>query len=396
MPVSRSDVLSALRNHAESERLCQRVADVCLAAARDKRAELLSARTVALDAAPLTALTPTEAETPFGNVLTILDRGAQTPLEWSVLSAALALAIARRWPTLRGAQEPTPKERELLEQSAWLAAHSGCNVWTFLALDETASEGSLWLHVDDCVDGFGPAEQLALAVGLMEAGSEPALQLKTNWLDRTGNPTLVALLETSSPSPWLSGRVTAAPRGGLVWILSVLSGYLVLQTFGRLFSRYVLGARHEARVRVSPRGLEVFSRHHLLGHPFKERRDLIPLADVSEVRRETRYRGVLLYVGLGCLLLGSVLGTGLLLDGLRSPGTSPSLLTLGLGVLLLAVGLDFWLARWSTVIQGRAALRVQRKRGRGYLFYELDPSGPEELVERVARLRAFATSPVAR
>ena len=87
MSVSRGDVLTALREHAQSERLCQRAADVCLSAAKAKRADWLSARTVALDATPLTALSPSEAETPFGNLLGVLDRGAQTPLEWSVLGA---------------------------------------------------------------------------------------------------------------------------------------------------------------------------------------------------------------------------------------------------------------------------------------------------------------------
>lgn len=394
MSVSRRDVLTALREHAQSERLCQRATDVCVSAAKAKRADWLGARTVALDATPLTALTPTEAETPFGNLLGVLDRGAQTPVEWSLLGAALALSVARQWPTLRAAEGPSTQERELLANVAWLAANTGCNAWTFLALDETASEGPLWHYVDECLDGFGAAEQLALAVGLMEGGSEPALQLKANWLERTGNPSLVSLLETGTTSDWLVGHVRRGPRPGWVWALQALSGYLLVKAMVGLFTRYVLWSRQEARVRVSPRGLEVISRQHLLGKPFKERRELIPLSELRELSRETRYRGMLLYVGLACLLVGSFLGTGLLLDGLRVPGTSPSLLTVGLGLLVVGVGVDFWLSRWTTVVQGRGTLRVQPQRGRGYLISELDASGPEELVERVARLRAFATSPV--
>lgn len=396
MSVSRRDVLSSLRAHAQSERLCQRAAEVCLAAAKAKRVDWLSARTVALDSTPLTSLTPTEAETPYGNVLGVLDRGAQTPVEWSMLGAALALFVARQWPTLRTSEQAAPELVELLGQVAWLAANTGCNAWTFLALDETASEGPLWYHVDACLDAFGAPEQMALAVGLMEGGSDPALQLKANWLERTGSPSLVALLETSTTSPWLVGQVRVAPAAGWVWGLQAVSGYLLVKMLLRVFTQYVLWSRHEAQVRVSPRGLEVVSRQHLLGKPFKERRELIPLTDLRELTRETRYRGVLLYVGVGCLLLGSFLGTGLLLDGLRVPGTSPSLLTVGLGLLLCGVGLDFWLSRWSTVVEGRGALRVGRQRGRGYFFYELAPRAPEELVERVARLRAFSTSPLAK
>jgi hypothetical protein len=394
--VSRGDIFAALRAHAQSERLCQRAADVCLAAARAKRGDWLSARTVALDATPLTSLTPTEADTPYGNLLSILDRGAQTPLEWSVLGAALALAVARQWPHLGPEAEPTAEDRERLSQLAWLAANTGCNAWTFLSLDETVGEGALWPHLDGCVDDFGVAEQLALAVGLMDAGAEKALGLKASWLDRTGNPSLVALLETSSMSPWLAGQVRPSPRSGGVWVLQALSGYLFVKTLWRLIERYVLWSRLEAKVRVSPRGLEFLSRRHLLGRPFKERRHLIPLSELREVRRETRFRGVALYVGLAALLVGSFLGMGLLLDGLRVPGTSPSLITVGLGLLALGIGADFCLSRWSTVVQGRGELLVQRRRGRGYHFYELDPRGPDELVERVTRLRAFSTSPVAK
>lgn len=394
--VSRGDILAALRAHAQSERLCQRAAEVCLAAAKAKRGDWLSARTVALDATPLTSLTPTEADTPYGNLLSILDRGAQTPLEWSVLSAALALAVARQWPHLGPESEPSPEDRERLSELAWLAAHTGCSAWTFLSLDETVGEGGLWPHLDRCLDEFGVAEQLALAIGLMDAGAEKALALKANWLDRTGNPCLVSLLETSSTSPWLAGEVRRSPRSGWVWALQALSGYLLLRTLWRLFERYVLWSRLEAKVRVSPRGLEFLSRRRVLGRPFREQRFLIPLTELCEVRRETRFRGLALYVGLAALLVGSFFGTGLLLDGLRVPGTSPSLITVGLGLLALGIAVDFCLSRWSTVVQGRGEILVQRRRGRGYQFFELEPSGPDELVERVTRLRAFSTSPVAK
>jgi hypothetical protein len=394
MSVSRRDILNALRAHAQSERLCNRAAEVCLAAAKAERADWLSARTVALSTELLTPLSPEEAETPYGNVLAILDRGAQTPLEWSVLSAALALSMARRWPALGAATEPTAEERELLARVAWLAAHTGCNAWALLSLDETAGAGQLWPHVDQCVDSFSVAEQLALGVGIVEASSESALALKASWLDRTGNPTLVSLLEVSSTSPWVTGQVRPSPRHGWVWALQAVTGILFFRSLGRLIARYVLWARDEAKVRVSPRGLEVISQRQLLGHRFAERRHWIPLSELREVRRETRYRGILLYVGVACLLVGSFLGTGLLLDGLRVPGTSPSLLTVGIGLLAVGVGIDFWLSRWSTVVQGRAALHIQRQKGRGYLFYDLVSPGPEELIERITRLRAFATSPV--
>lgn len=389
MSVSRLDVLDSLRSHQQTERLCARVSEVCLSAARAERADWLSAQTVSAEPGPLTALSPSEAETQFGNVLSILDRGAQTPVEWCALSAAVALSTARQWPTVARASGPTAAEREHLKLVAWLAAHTGCNAWAFMALDETCGAGPFWSDVDGSLDDWSASEQLALAVGLMEAGSEPALQLKSSWLERSGNPAIATLLETSTTSPWLEGQVARPRASGWLFVLQVLSGYALVKTLLASFARYVLWRRQRARVRVSPRGVEILSRTQVLGRAFEESRELIPLSDIRAVKRETRYSSIALYVGLGCLLLGSIVGSGLILDGLRVPGTSPSLLTLGLGLILAGLVLDFVLSHWSTTVGGKAALLLKRTNGPSVLVRDLDPSGPSELLERLSRLSSF-------
>jgi hypothetical protein len=389
MSVSRLDVLTGLRNHPQSERLCARVADVCLSAARAKRADWLCAQTVSAEPGPLTALSPTEAETEFGNVLSILDRGAQTPVEWCVLAAALALSVARQWPTAPRDSGPSPTEREQLGLVAWLAAHTGCNAWAFLSLDDTCGEGPLWTDVEKTLDEWGAAEQLALAVGTMEAGSDPALRLKAMWLERSGNPAIASLLETSTTSPWLDGQVGSPRTNGLLFALQVVTGYALLKTLFASFSRYVLWRRRQARLRVSPRGVEISSKTHVLGQVFKETSELIPLADIQEIRRETRYSGAGLYVGLGCLLLGSLVGSGLVLDGLRVPGTSPSLLTVGAGLILLGLIVDFALSHWTKTVAGRGVLVFKRSGGPSVLIHDLEPTGPAELIERISRLGGF-------
>lgn len=389
MSVTRLDVLNSLRSHAHTERLCARVSEVCLSAARAKRADWLSAQTVAAEPGPLTALSPTEAETDFGNVLSILDRGARTPVEWCVLGAALALGIARQWPTVAREQGPSAEEREQLHLVAWLAAHTGCNAWAFFALDDTSSDGPLWADVDRCLDEWDPAEQLALAVGVTEAGSDPALQLKASWLERSGNPSIATLLETSSTSPWLEGQIGSPRPQGVAFVLQTLTGYRFIKALWASFARYVLWQRRHARLRISPRGVEVLSKTHVLGQTFKETRELIPLSEIREIRRETRYAGLGLYVGIACLLLGSLVGSGLLLDGLRVPGTSPSLLTLGIGLILLGLAIDFALSQWSKMVAGRGALLLKRAGGPSLLLQDLDPAAPSELVERLSRLTSF-------
>lgn len=389
MSVSRLDVLNSLRSHAHTERLCARVSEVCVLAARAKRADWLSAQTVAAETGPLTALSPAEAETEFGNVLSILDRGAQTPVEWCVLAAALSLSLARQWPTVAREQGPTAEERDQLHLVAWLAAHTGCNAWAFFALDDTCGDGPLWGDVDACLDEWGSAEQLALAVGVMEAGSEPALRLKASWLERSGNPSITTLLETSSTSPWLEGQIGSPSPRGVALVVQTLTGYAFLKTLCASFARYVLWRRRHARLRISPRGVEILSKTHVLGQAFKETRELIPLTEIREIRRETRYAGMGLYVGIACLLLGSLVGSGLLLDGLRVPGTSPSLLSLGIALILLGLGIDFALSQWNRTIAGRGALLLKRAGGQSVLLQDLDPKAPSEVVERLSRLSGF-------
>jgi hypothetical protein len=66
--------LAALRSHAHSEALCARVARVVLAAATERRAEVLvGSQVIELAAPELEQLGRSDANTEFGNLLEILD-----------------------------------------------------------------------------------------------------------------------------------------------------------------------------------------------------------------------------------------------------------------------------------------------------------------------------------
>ena len=406
MNVSRRDVLTALRQHPQSERLCARIAEVCSAAARAKEEAWLSGRTVSSEAASLTELSPEDADTEFGNVLGILDRGAQTPVEWCVLGAATAIHLVRSLAS--GAQDHSSPQSDgetagdtpllertslsdaaLLDDAAWLAAHTGCDPWAFLSLDEEPQIQQLWPLVDQRRTRWSAPEQLALAVGMMEAGSKEALALKANWMEQAGQPTLLAVLEASSTSSWLDGNLRHVPSPTLLFIQTI-SGYLLLKSLFRITSHYLLWKRRRCRFRVSPRGLEIVSTTTLLGRPFRERRHLIPLSEITHITRQTRYAGTVIYVGLACLILGTFFGTGLIVDGLRAPGTSPSLLWVGLGLILGALCGDFAASHWSRVVGGKGELLIRRRGARRLNLTELESPTTHEVIERLSRLRAFA------
>ncbi len=281
MSVSRLDILNGLRSHAQTERLCARASEVCLSAARAKRADWLSAQTVSAEPGPLHGVVPSRGRNRIRQY-TFNPRSRRANARRVVCFGGRSCA-RRRSPVAnyRARRRTNPAEREQLRLVAWLGAHTGCNAWAFFALDATSGEGPLWQDVDQCVDAWGPAEQLALSIGLMEAGSEPALRLKASWLERSGNPAIVTLLETSSTSPWLEGQVGSPRANGWLFAVQVISGYALVKTVLASFAQHVLWRRHQARLRVSPRGVEILRKTHILGREFKESRELIPLSEVK-------------------------------------------------------------------------------------------------------------------
>ena len=83
-------------------------------------------------------LTREDAETPFGNVLTVLERGVSTLDERALLGALMALSLRLAPPS------DSEAAREVGTHLVWLAAHTPCDALSALdvALGENAVE--LW------------------------------------------------------------------------------------------------------------------------------------------------------------------------------------------------------------------------------------------------------------
>lgn len=332
-----------------------------------------------------------EAETPYGNVVDALASASPGRGERMLLGAVLALS-------LRGQLPATAIESaRLAGDLVWLAGHTSTDALPALdaALEKDAD--TLWACLADTVQspsvtsdmGFG--DRLMAAVALRASRSSKAQRLADELATRVAEPALALALAPKAvapapPSPvgGLGGELTWAPRGPLATTALALSGLLLVRAAASLIGRVAFALRRPAEVRLSDRGLEVAHRVELLGRVVHDRETVVPINSLASVTREARYARAGLYAGLAALILGTYFGMGLLIDGIRAPGGSPSLLGLGLLLIILGVALDFALSTYLDSTKKTVRLVVVPKRGRPLCIRGLEPARTDALLRQVA------------
>lgn len=323
---------------------------------------------------------PDGTTTAWGDVREWIAEPTEDPTARAVLGALYALAAST---------EPEPSAGEI----AWLSLHTPIDALGGL---DAAGERSddLWNAVGPIATspsdhGLGRGDALLVASALGASSSAAAAaQLarataRNPWLERVARraPRGVG---GGAPGP-LSGELTRAPRGPLVTVLIAATGWLLVSRVCGAIGRVALGLRHPATLRVSEEGVEVASRTELLGKVLRERRVVVPFANLDRVTREVRFARSTLYAGLVCLGLGSYFGIGLVVDGARVPGTSPSLVALGLLVLALGLGADYALSSLPDDARGRCRVVVRPRKGAALAVGNLDPAQADALLDAVAR-----------
>ncbi len=186
----------------------------------------------------------------------------------------------------------------------------------------------------------------------------------------------------------LSGELSASRRGFAVTILMALTGITFVRSAARVIGRFVFSYRRPADVTLSERGLRISSRTELLGRVLRETETVIPLANLSSVSREVKYPRLGMSAGILALAVGTYVGTGLLVDGVRVPGGSPSLLGLGLAAIALGVVMDFGLNAIPDAIRNTCCLVVEPYRGAALCIQGLE----REATDRVLIELATATA----
>ncbi|HEX9295170.1 MAG TPA: hypothetical protein VF881_05030 [Polyangiaceae bacterium] len=179
------------------------------------------------------------------------------------------------------------------------------------------------------------------------------------------------------------GELRAPPRGALLTAVLALTGILLITEIGRLIGRYVLTFRRPTEVRLTETGLEIHGRTLMLGKLLRENTTVIPREGLVRVSREVRYPSLAMYAGLIALALGSYLGVGLVVDGVRA--ASPSMLGTGFLIALLGLGLDFAFSSLVPGIAGQSRVVLVPRRGPVVCIASVNPALADRLLAQLSR-----------
>ena len=181
----------------------------------------------------------------------------------------------------------------------------------------------------------------------------------------------------------LSGELASPPTGVVVAILMAITGVSLVRGALRLTGRFAFAYRKPAELRLSERGVEISHRTELLGRVLKDAETVIPLTNVASISRDVRFARLGLYAGLLALVVGTYIGSGLLIDGARVPGGSPSLLGFGLVAIAVGIVLDYALAVLWDVVKQTCRLVVVPQRGRAVCIQGLDPGEADKVLSEL-------------
>jgi hypothetical protein len=391
---SANAVVRRLSSESSVQQLAMHVSRLGLAAADDRDARFASGPGEPGGLKADASLTPELAETPFGNVLVILRQGAQSDAERLLLGTLLTLGIE---PQLPSAPET---ELALAAKLVWLATHTPVDA--LVALDAGLGEkaGVLWQAIGRIVEdpvrvghGMTRGEAVVALLALRASSSEAASEALRNAAGHATDPLVLALLRSKSGGVVsLTGELLPAPRGPVVTALLAVTMLLFALHAARFIGKIALSYRRPAQLRLTERGLELEQRTEMLGRVLRDRSMLVPIANLARVTREVRYSRAGMYAGLLALVLGSYVGMGFFVDGLRVPGTSPPLL--GLAVLMMVLGLllDFGLSALSGRATGKCRIVVVPRKGPTLCIAALDSERADAMLSRLAENSALNSS----
>jgi hypothetical protein len=181
----------------------------------------------------------------------------------------------------------------------------------------------------------------------------------------------------------ISGEMTAPPRGPLATALLALTGLLLVARAAQIVARAALSFRRPGEVSVTTAGdVRVRWRVLLLGTTLREHDVIIPRAALARAEREIRLAGASLYAGLLALVIGSYVGVGTFVDGVRA--ASPALLGVGLAIVAGGLAIDFLLGRLVPAASGRCRVVFAPRSGPRLCLGQVEIARADALLARLA------------
>ncbi len=315
----------------------------------------------------------------------ILLRGPRSTEERQLLAQLFAVAVKRDWP------QPRASQVALVRRMSWLV------LWTridpFPWLEEALGpdeRGELWSATAELIlverrpsDEGQLLEVFSAAWQLAQARSPEGRRAASEAAARSGDEWIGSIVASGKGVLALSGELAPTPRGPIATTLMALTFVLFISRFVRLAGRWALAYRRPTRLRLGPEGLEMEQRTEMLGRVLRERRVLFSLDALARITRETRFANLGLYVGLLALVIGTFIGSGLLVDGVQVSGGSTPLIALGLLFVLLGVGADAAIALFDGRRRQHCRLVVEPRNGRALCIARVDLQAADAVLEGV-------------
>lgn len=385
-PTDLRKMVATLRDHPHLEALAKAVTERAIAAVSERNACFPERATKSADSKTLEL--SFDADTEWGNPLAIVHDGLPANAEQRALIAALVgFGVKSDFPSA------PESELESARRLIWLATHTSlpvleCADAVFVQAEASAA---LWRAVAQVAqtesrERAGSPEALVAAAALASS-SEREARVAANELLRPRTSSLVrALIESSAAQrdTELHGEIQPAPRGAAITFMLCITLILPLQQLWRLLLRFAFAYRRSAKLSLGASGLQLEEEVKLLGRVLRQRRLNIPLANLAQLTREVRYARAGMYAGLTALFLGSYLGMGLFIDGLRVPGGSFSLLGLAVFFILAGLALDFGLSSLTDDVRGKCRVVIGPKKGRKLCIGALNRAEADAMLQAIA------------
>lgn len=329
------------------------------------------------------------AKTEFGNLVTFLERGPESPRQHGLIAAFAVSGFGDRFE-----QSSEEQGRELLDRfvrhADWLEVATRYAVYPFVdsLLPAHVAKG-VWERLGDQVlqeegqdasrRGYNAARLTAL--GRASPQADEARRRVLEQLEDGPTRTFARAMfdqgqqessQTPEPEPefdsamTLSGRMGRAPRVSLTHVLRLVTGLALLQWLLRGLGK-VVGFSRELELELIPSGVRVQRRTRLLGRLVRESRETHAWAAVAGAERRVRYPALPYLVGLLAFSVGALMGGLFAFDALRTGETV--LLLIAAGLVLGGAGLDLALSVLWPARSGSVAfeLRLLPKRGLGMI-----------------------------
>jgi len=313
------------------------------------------------------------AVTELGNLLTIMEKGPNSNIEWALVAAFAIKGFGLEY------EQADDSEREQLIQrfithADWLEMSTSYRVYPFIQklLDQplvTAIYKGIAQMVlfddkgEEKTDAVIRARNAVRLTALKEANTEDARTILQLIAEEVSDPLTSAFAqaawggrreEEKTDPVNIKGRTGRVPTYGFSTLLRVITGWTLISWLLRLFS-YAIGYRRHMELELHKETLFIHMRTMFLGRLVREEQEIRRLNAIVGGGRHVRYPALHLLVGVISLSLGILLGGILGFDGFRTGGIT---LLIAAGVVFFGGCLDLVLDTLVPAFANKVALDI--------------------------------------